>query len=212
MSGSRGIGRMVTDMVRSVALLPRTQGADDGAATAPPQLVVGVVRRPAHRAAGRRPAGLLQDEHGKLKGEVRNIIKEALEAMAHKEDRAVSAFIKAKCDEKYGPTVRHPRPPARCCSTAAAVKRPARRRDRARPLMRWPTPSLALAVALHRGRGLQGRHLARHEALHVRVRGQAERAALPRGLRRREREDRLDADDATTRPRTTMRPIGSGGR
>ena len=46
------------------------------------------------------------DEHSKLRAELRVMLKEALEAQAGKEDRAVSAFVQRKCDELYGPTVR----------------------------------------------------------------------------------------------------------
>jgi hypothetical protein len=44
------------------------------------------------------------DDHSKMKGEIRDMIKWALENMAAKQDREVSAYIKMQCDDKYGPT------------------------------------------------------------------------------------------------------------
>lgn len=33
------------------------------------------------------------------------IIKEAMDALASKDDKVISAYIKRKCDERFGPTV-----------------------------------------------------------------------------------------------------------
>ena len=41
---------------------------------------------------------------GKMKSEARAIIKEAMDALATKDDKVISASIKRKCDEKFGPT------------------------------------------------------------------------------------------------------------
>ncbi len=43
------------------------------------------------------------DDHSKMKGEIRDVIKWALENMSSKQDREVSAYIKKQCDEKFGP-------------------------------------------------------------------------------------------------------------
>lgn len=44
------------------------------------------------------------DEHGKLKAEIKVVIKECMDALASKDDKVISAAIKKKCDEKFGPT------------------------------------------------------------------------------------------------------------
>ena len=43
------------------------------------------------------------DEHGKLKADIKVIIKESMDALASKDDKVISASIKKKCDEKFGP-------------------------------------------------------------------------------------------------------------
>jgi dynein light chain LC8-type len=43
------------------------------------------------------------DEHGKLKAEIKVVIKESMDALASKDDKVISASIKKKCDEKFGP-------------------------------------------------------------------------------------------------------------
>jgi hypothetical protein len=37
-------------------------------------------------------------------GELKTLIKDTLETQNKKDDRVVAAYIKRKCDEKYGPT------------------------------------------------------------------------------------------------------------
>jgi hypothetical protein len=44
------------------------------------------------------------DDHSKMKGEIRDVIKWALDNLTTKQDREVSAYIKSQCDAKYGPT------------------------------------------------------------------------------------------------------------
>ena len=44
------------------------------------------------------------DDHSKMKGEIRDIVKWALDNMTAKQDRELSAHIKRKCDALYGPT------------------------------------------------------------------------------------------------------------
>jgi hypothetical protein len=44
------------------------------------------------------------DEHSKIKADVKVVIKETMDAMATKDDKVISAAMKKKCDEKFGPT------------------------------------------------------------------------------------------------------------
>ena len=44
------------------------------------------------------------DEHGKMKADMKTVIKEVMDAFAAKDDKVISGHIKRRCDEKFGPT------------------------------------------------------------------------------------------------------------
>ena len=44
------------------------------------------------------------DEHSKLRADAKATIKEVMDALATKDDKVISAAIKRKCDERFGPT------------------------------------------------------------------------------------------------------------
>ena len=67
------------------------------------------------------------DEHGKQKTDIRQIIKEVLEAAGTKKEFELSSIITKRCNDKYGPTVR----------AGAARRRFAPPQNKPRPRVTW---------------------------------------------------------------------------